>query len=208
MLKGITSLLKQQQVRNFASRQGGRVAKESVPRNNAPRSLRSEEVFNPIVFNKINEHFVIRGKERAVGLWLAGISASIFFIVVVGGRTRLTKSGLSMVRWEPHRLLPPMSQVEWEDEFAEYKKSPEYLNVNKEKGMGLKGFKYIFYWEWGHRMLGRSIGVTFFVPLVYFWARGYLQQRLKLALGSLFLLGGVQGGIGWWMVKSGLVDKK
>ena len=117
---------------------------------------------------------MIKGKEKVVGLWLAGISASIFFIVVVGGRTRLTKSGLSMVRWEPHRILPPMSVAEWEDEFEEYKKSPEYLNVNKDKGMDLKGFKYIFYWEWGHRMIGRSIGVTFFVPMIYFWSRGYL----------------------------------
>lgn len=143
-----------------------------------------------------------------MGLWLAGISASIFFIVVVGGYTRLTKSGLSMVRWEPHRLLPPMNQKEWELEFEEYKQSPEWLNSNKDKGMDLNGFKYIFFWEWGHRMIGRSIGFTFFVPLTYFWARGYLQNRLKFTLINLFILGGIQGGIGWWMVKSGLKDKK
>ena len=145
-----------------------------IPSNTAPKSTRSLERFNPVIFNKINEKYVIRGKERAVGLWLAGISASIFIIVVVGGYTRLTKSGLSMVRWEPHRILPPTNKEEWEKEFEEYKKSPEWINVNKDKGMDLNGFKYIFFWEWGHRMIGRSIGFTFFVPMIYFWARGYL----------------------------------
>jgi len=162
-----------------------------IPKNAAPKSTREAEVFNPTVFNRINERYVIKGKERAVGTWLGGISASIFFIVVVGGYTRLTKSGLSMVRWEPHRLLPPISKTEWEAEFEEYKKSPEWLNVNKDKGMTIDGFKYIFYWEWGHRMIARSIGFTFFVPMVYFWARGYLQTRLKATLVGLFAMGGV-----------------
>ena len=93
-------------------------------------------------------------------------------------------------------------------EFEEYKKSPEWIQVNSKKGMGLDGFKYIFFWEWAHRVLGRSIGFTFFGPMVYFWARGYLQPRLKATLLSLFVFGGIQGAIGWWMVKSGLVDKK
>jgi heme a synthase len=180
-----------------------------IPRNAAPRSIREEaEPFNPIIFNRTNELYVLKGKERAVGLWLLGISASIFGIVVVGGFTRLTKSGLSMVRWEPHRILPPIGKEEWEKEFEEYKQSPEWINVNSKLGMELDGFKKIFYWEWGHRILGRSIGFTFFVPMVYFWARGYLQNRLKFTLVSLFGLGGIQGAIGWWMVKSGLVDKK
>lgn len=164
-------------------------------------------MFNPIIFNVKHEHYVIKGKERAVGLWLASVSASIFGMVVLGGYTRLTKSGLSMVRWEPHRILPPMSQEQWLAEFEEYKKSPEWIQVNSKTGMDVNGFKYIFFWEWAHRILGRSIGFTFFVPMVYFWARGYLKGRLKFTLLSLFLLGGVQGAIGWWMVKSGLVDK-
>lgn len=180
---------------------------EQIPANKAPRSTHTGFAYNPIVFNRINELYVIKGKERAVGLWLAGISASIFGIVIIGGYTRLTKSGLSMVRWEPHRLLPPITQEQWEAEFEEYKKSPEWIQVNSKKGMDVNGFKYIFYWEWGHRMLGRSIGFTFLLPMIYFWSRGYLKNRLKATLASLFVMGGVQGAIGWWMVKSGLVDK-
>lgn len=134
---------------------------------------------------------MVKGKERVVGLWLLGISASIFFIVYVGGYTRLTKSGLSMTRWEPHRIMPPMNNEEWELEFAEYKKSPEWLNLNKDKGMDLDGFKYIFYWEWGHRIIGRSIGFTFFVPMTYFWARGYFQRKFKQTMLGLFMLGGL-----------------
>mmetsp|Transcript_13283 Transcript_13283/g.22544 ORF Transcript_13283/g.22544 Transcript_13283/m.22544 type:complete len:186 (-) Transcript_13283:816-1373(-) len=128
-------------------------------------------------------------------------------MVVLGGYTRLTKSGLSMVRWEPHRILPPLTQEDWLQEFEEYKKSPEWIQINSKKGMDVEGFKYIFFWEWAHRVLGRSIGFTFFLPLGYFLARGYLKNRLKITLSSLFVLGGIQGAIGWWMVKSGLVDK-
>ena len=135
----------------------------------------AEEVFNPIIFNKINENYVIKGKEKAVGAWLATVSVSIFGMVLLGGYTRLTKSGLSMVRWEPQRILPPIGKSEWEKEFDEYKKSPEWIHVNSKKGMNLDGFKYIFFWEWAHRILGRSIGFTFFLPMTYFWARGYLQ---------------------------------
>jgi cytochrome c oxidase assembly protein subunit 15 len=134
------------------------------------------------------------------------VSASIFAIVVIGGHTRLTKSGLSMVRWEPHRVLPPMNQQEWQLEFEQYKQSPEYLIVNRD--MDLAGFKFIFFWEWFHRIVGRSIGVIFFGPMVYFFAKGYIMPRLKYTLVSLFVLGGMQGFIGWWMVRSGLKDKK
>ena len=87
----------------------------------------ADEVFNPIIFNKINENFVIKGKEKAVGAWLATVSVSIFGMVLLGGYTRLTKSGLSMVRWEPQRILPPIGKSEWEKEFEEYKKSPEWI---------------------------------------------------------------------------------
>jgi hypothetical protein len=100
-----------------------------VPKNQAPRRFEKnpDEVFNPIIFNKINENYVIRGKEKVVGAWLATVSVSIFGMVLLGGYTRLTKSGLSMVRWEPHRIIPPIGVVEWEKEFEEYKKSPEWL---------------------------------------------------------------------------------
>jgi cytochrome c oxidase assembly protein subunit 15 len=173
---------------------------------NAPRTFAFNA--NPILFNVRNERYVIQGKERLVGAWLGLVSASIFAIVIIGGHTRLTKSGLSMTRWEPHRLLPPMNSEEWDKEFEEYKKSPEYQLTNKDKGMDVTGFKYIFFWEWFHRIVGRSIGVIFFGPLCYFWYRGYLQSRLKKTLASMFVLGGLQGAIGWWMVKSGLTDKR
>ena len=167
--------------------------RDEVPASGAPRQYinDSNQRFNPIVFNKINELYVIQGKEKVVGSWLALVSASIFGMVLLGGYTRLTKSGLSMVRWEPTRIMPPITKEEWEQEFAEYKKSPEWINVNSKLGMDLNGFKYIFFWEWAHRILGRSIGFTFFIPMVYFWARGYLLKRLKLTLISLFALGGL-----------------
>ena len=143
----------------------------------------------------MNESFVTRGKERLVGFWLATVSASIFAIVVIGGHTRLTKSGLSMVRWEPQRVLPPRTQAEWDAEFEEYKKSEEWIQVNQHKGMDVNGFKYIFFWEWFHRVVGRSIGVIFFAPMVYFFARGYIKPHLRNVLLGLFALGGLQGAI-------------
>jgi cytochrome c oxidase assembly protein subunit 15 len=146
---------------------------------------------NPHIFSVINESFVVKGKEKLVGLWLATVSASIFAIVVIGGHTRLTKSGLSMVRWEPHRVLPPMNQAEWELEFAEYQKSPEWININQYKGMDLAGFKYIFFWEWFHRVIGRSIGVIFFGPMTYFFMRGYIRPHLRNVLLGMFALGGL-----------------
>ena len=126
-----------------------------------------------------------------VGAWLGLVSVSIFTIVVIGGHTRLTKSGLSMVRWEPHRILPPLNRDEWEKEFEEYKKSPEYQYTNRHTGMDVDQFKYIFFWEWFHRIVGRSIGVIFFGPMVYFMARGYIMPRLRNTLVSLFALGGL-----------------
>jgi cytochrome c oxidase assembly protein subunit 15 len=138
-----------------------------------------------------NERYVVVGKEKMVGRWLAAVSASIFAIVVIGGHTRLSKSGLSMVRWEPHRILPPISQQEWEAEFEQYKTSPEYLQVNIHKGMDVTSFKYIFFWEWFHRIVGRSIGVIFFGPMVYFFARGYIMPRLRNTLIGMFALGGL-----------------
>ena len=162
---------------------------------------------NPIIFNKINETYVIKGKERIVGSWLVAVSATVFGMVILGGYTRLSRSGLSMVKWHPHKVSLPGSKEEWEKEFEEYKQYPEYYLVNKERGMDLEGFKRIYFVEWAHRILGRSLGLTFGGPLAYFWYKGYLMPSMKKYMLGMFVFGGIQGVIGWWMVKSGLVDK-
>ena len=162
---------------------------------------------NPIVFNKINENYVIKGKEKIVGCWLLGVGASVFSIIILGGYTRLTRSGLSMVKWHPHKVGLPKNQEEWEKEFEEYKLFPEYYLLNKHKGMDVEQFKQIYFVEWAHRIVARSIGGIFMGPLAYFWYRGYLQPKLKKTLMFLLAFGALQGFVGWWMVKSGLVNK-
>lgn len=122
-------------------------------------------------------------------------------MVTVGGLTRLTKSGLSMTDWRVQGSLPPMNEAEWEAEFARYKTFPEWQQRQK---MTLDEFKFIFYWEWGHRMLGRTVGLAFTGPLLVFAARGMIPRHMYGRLATLFALGGTQGLIGWWMVKSGL----
>ena len=126
-------------------------------------------------------------------------------MVVVGGVTRLTHSGLSITEWQPIMgALPPMSEAQWEDAFAKYRATPEYRLANPD--MALEGFKGIFWWEYGHRLLGRVVGFAFLVPFLYFLARGRLKGGLGWKLAGIFLLGGAQGAMGWYMVKSGLVD--
>ena len=123
----------------------------------------------------------------------------------VGGVTRLTHSGLSIVEWQPLLgAIPPLTEADWLVVFAKYQESPEYLKVNLH--MDLAGFKFIFWWEWVHRLLGRLIGVVFFVPFLWFWLRGKLSRALWPKLLGFFVLGGLQGALGWYMVKSGLVD--
>ena len=117
---------------------------------------------------------MIKGKEKVVGLWLLGVSATVFSIIILGGYTRLTRSGLSMVKWHPHRVGLPKNNEEWEEEFNEYKEFPEYYLINKQKGMDLEGFKSIYFIEWAHRIVARSIGAVFMGPMAYFWIRGYL----------------------------------
>lgn len=142
--------------------------------------------------------------DRAVGAWLVGVAAMIFAMVVIGGITRLTESGLSMVEWRPVTgWLPPLSEAEWQRVFALYQDSPEFRRVNS--AMTLAEFKTIFWWEFVHRLWGRLIGVAFFVPLVAFLATGRIHRQLAPRLFGLFLLGGLQGAVGWWMVASGLV---
>mmetsp|Transcript_24692 Transcript_24692/g.21925 ORF Transcript_24692/g.21925 Transcript_24692/m.21925 type:complete len:313 (+) Transcript_24692:20-958(+) len=160
---------------------------------------------NPILVNTIHDYYCKPGKEKVIGTWLLAVSASVLGIVTIGGYTRLSKSGLSMVKWKPHGGWLPNNQEEWEKEFEEYKNYPEFQIMNKD--MDVEGFKRIYFVEWFHRMIGRGIGVIFTGPMIYFWARGYFKYRLKVMTVVLLGLGGFQGGIGWWMVKSGLVDK-
>lgn len=139
---------------------------------------------------------------RPVALWLFGMCAMLWVMVTLGGATRLTGSGLSIMEWAPLRgTLPPLSDAEWNRLYALYQQIPQYELVNK--GFGLDGFKGIFWLEWGHRFWGRMIGLAFLLPLVWFAVRGHIGRRLGVRLGGLFLLGGLQGAVGWFMVASG-----
>lgn len=146
------------------------------------------------------------GRLAVVRAWLYTVLGLIFAMVVVGGATRLTDSGLSITEWKPILgAIPPLSDADWQIAFDKYRLIPEYQEINK--GMSLAEFQFIFWWEWGHRFLGRIIGLVFFFPAVVFWALGWLPKPLKPRLLILFVLGGLQGVIGWWMVASGLVDR-
>lgn len=143
--------------------------------------------------------------NKAVSAWLIIVCVTIFLMIVVGGVTRLTHSGLSMVDWKPIMgLVPPIGDSEWQATFDAYKQFPEYRLVNK--GMELQEFKSIFYWEYGHRVLGRGIGIIFFVPMILLWWMGKIDKRLMPKLIVGLVLGGLQGLMGWYMVMSGLVD--
>jgi cytochrome c oxidase assembly protein subunit 15 len=143
--------------------------------------------------------------RRAVAAWLLVCAALVFLIVVVGGVTRLTRSGLSIVEWQPLiGALPPLSEAHWQELFAKYRQTPEFRLVNFD--MTLEGFKTIFWWEYIHRLLGRIIGLVFLIPLLYFLVKKKIDKPLAWKLGGVFVLGGLQGALGWFMVKSGLVD--
>lgn len=142
---------------------------------------------------------------RPIATWLILVAILIFAMVVVGGVTRLTRSGLSIVEWNPVMgAIPPLTEQQWLDELHKYRQTPEYRKVNV--GMPLDAFKRIYYVEWFHRLLGRLIGLAFFLPLVYFAARRRIPKPLIPALVAIFVLGGLQGALGWFMVQSGLVD--
>ena len=146
-----------------------------------------------------------RGAPRAVAAWLLACCALVFAMVVVGGVTRLTHSGLSITEWQPIvGTLPPLSMADWEVAFAKYRETPEYRQVNH--AMTLAEFKGIFWWEYFHRLLGRLIGVAFLVPFLWFAVRRRIPEGYGTALAGIFVLGGLQGALGWYMVKSGLVD--
>ncbi|CAI5744450.1 unnamed protein product [Peronospora destructor] len=139
--------------------------------------------------------------NRPITYWIFGTAALVGSTIAVGGATRLTRSGLSMVQWKPQGSLPPTTREEWEEQFEIYKQFPEY---KQRQNMTLEEFKRIFWWEYGHRMLGRTIGLVYTVPLVYFMLRKKLPRELYKRFGILFALGTTQGGVGWWMVRSGL----
>lgn len=141
--------------------------------------------------------------RRAVRTWLFVMAALVIAMVAVGGATRLTGSGLSITEWKPVTgAIPPLSGQAWAEEFAKYQATPQYKLLNQ--GMTLSDFQFIYGWEWGHRLLGRLIGLAFFLPLLFFWWRGQLDRRLGLSLLGLGVLGGLQGAVGWIMVASGL----
>jgi cytochrome c oxidase assembly protein subunit 15 len=141
--------------------------------------------------------------RAAVRLWLYVLAALVVAMVAVGGATRLTGSGLSITEWRPVTgAVPPLSEAAWAAEFEKYRQSPQYALLNQ--GMSLAEFQFIYWWEWGHRQLGRLIGLAFFVPFLWFWAKGTLSRRLALMLLAIGALGGLQGAVGWIMVASGL----
>lgn len=143
---------------------------------------------------------------RPVAVWLLAVAALVAIMVVVGGLTRLTESGLSITEWKPVTgAVPPLSEADWQEEFDKYRQIPQYQLINK--GMSLGEFKTIYWWEWAHRFLGRLIGVAFFVPFVWFLVTGRLRGTLAWKCAGLFVLGGLQGALGWYMVASGLVDR-
>jgi cytochrome c oxidase assembly protein subunit 15 len=145
-------------------------------------------------------------QNTAVRWWLIGVAALIALMVLVGGATRLTESGLSIVEWKPVTgTLPPLTSARWHEAFEGYKNIPQYRELNA--GMTLAEFKTIFWWEWSHRLLGRFIGVAYLMPFLYFLWRGALGSELKKRLWLIFGLGALQGAVGWWMVASGLTQR-
>jgi heme a synthase len=144
--------------------------------------------------------------RRAIRVWLLAVAALIFAMVLVGGATRLTESGLSITEWQPVTgTIPPLGEAAWQAEFDKYKTIPQYQKMNR--GMSLAEFKTIFWWEWAHRLLGRLIGAAFLLPFLFFLWRGWVEPGLRGRLWAIFGLGAVQGAIGWWMVASGLAGR-
>ena len=142
---------------------------------------------------------------RSVMLWLILLTIMVFLIIIIGGLTRLTDSGLSMVDWQPLLgTIPPLNYNQWIGVFEKYKLTPEFIYVNK--NMGLEEFKFIFWWEWFHRFFARLIGIVFIFPFFYFFIKKYLNIFFYKRFIILFLLGLIQAFVGWWMVKSGLVN--
>ncbi|CAO2820834.1 unnamed protein product [Amaranthus hypochondriacus] len=180
----------------------------SLPKQGYYRySMRNMSTSSSVPAEKAGLKLLVTAGPRAqkiVGIWLFGSAAWVFSMVVLGGVTRLTRSGLSMTDWKFSGNLPPLSEEEWSLEFEKYKQSPEYKRINK--GMALEDFKFIYWMEYAHRMWGRALGVMFALPFSYFLRKGFITLRLGVRLSALFALGAGQGLIGWWMVKSGLEE--
>ncbi|OYW47120.1 MAG: heme A synthase [Sphingomonadales bacterium 32-68-7] len=147
-------------------------------------------------------------RPRAVALWLLAIAALVTLMVFVGGVTRLTESGLSITEWKPVTgAVPPLSEAQWQAEFEAYQRIGEYRQINGPAGMTLADYKFIYFWEWLHRLLGRVIGLAFAVPLAWFWVRRAIPAGYAPRLIALLALGGLQGVFGWYMVRSGLSEQ-
>jgi heme a synthase len=145
-------------------------------------------------------------RRRVLRGWLWSIAGMTFLILIVGGITRLTQSGLSIVDWQPLMgVIPPLSEAQWQEAFDRYRQFPEYQQLRQ--GMTMEEFKFIFFWEWFHRVVARAIGLVFLVPFLFFWVRGYMNRPFALRALALFGLGAAQGLMGWLMVASGLVDR-
>lgn len=144
--------------------------------------------------------------RRYIRIWLYLVLIVLAAIVLVGGATRMTGSGLSITEWKPiHGIIPPLGIDQWMEEFDKYRQIPQYQQLNK--GMSLSEFQQIFWWEWAHRFLARGVGFLVALPLAFFWLTGRLERRLKPRMIGILALGGLQGAVGWWMVASGLVDR-
>lgn len=143
--------------------------------------------------------------NRRIAVWLFVCCLMVYAMVILGGVTRLTGSGLSMVEWDPiFGILPPLDETGWDEAFSLYQQSPEYQKINM--GMDLEGFKQIYWFEYSHRVLGRTIGTVFLLPFLFFLVKGWIHRPLIPKLLAMFVLGGLQGLLGWYMVKSGLID--
>ncbi len=150
----------------------------------------------------------LRAHPAVLAGWLFAVAALVIVILVVGGITRLTESGLSITQWKPVTgTLPPLTDAQWQAEFAAYRRIPQYVDVTGPAGMTLGDYKFIYFWEWAHRLLGRVIGLAMALPLAWFWARRQLPSGYALRLVSLLALIGLQGTLGWLMVRSGLTDR-
>ncbi|MCL6697277.1 COX15/CtaA family protein [Sphingomonas sp. NSE70-1] len=147
-------------------------------------------------------------RPLAIANWLLAVAGMVFLMVVVGGITRLTESGLSITEWKPITgAIPPLTHDQWQHAFDLYKATPEYREINGPAGMGLAQFKFIFFWEWVHRLIGRLIGLVFALPLLWFAWKRAIPQGYGWKLVALLILGGSQGALGWFMVQSGLVER-
>src|SRR5581483_686285 len=159
-----------------------------------------------IAASRMTDPATIVFRRRIIRAWLVVVAALVFALVLVGGATRLTGSGLSIVEWKPVTgVMPPLSHEGWQAEFDKYKTIPQYRERNR--GMSLDEFKTIYWWEWAHRLLGRVVGAVFLLPFLWFLWRGWVEPGLRGRLWAIFGLGALQGAVGWWMVASGLVDR-